>query len=78
MATKVSAGGLILRMKRPFIKLGQFLREVWQELQRVVWPSHEETKGYTMVVIITIIIVALWVGFWDLIFGELVNLLERL
>ncbi len=78
MATKTSAGGIMGRVKRPFLQLGQFLREVWQELQRVVWPTHEETKGYTMVVIITIIIVALWVGFWDLIFGELINLLERL
>jgi preprotein translocase subunit SecE len=67
--------GLLDKIKRPFLNIGKFLREVWSELQRVVWPTHEDTKGYTAVVIITVVIVAVWVGFWDLIFGKLLDLL---
>jgi preprotein translocase subunit SecE len=78
MATaKRTEAGLLNRTKRPFLNVGKFLREVWNELQRVVWPDHEETKGYTLVVMIAVVIVALWVGIWDLVFGNLLDLLIR-
>ena len=72
---KRTEASLLDRIKRPFLNIGKFLREVWNELQRVVWPTHEDTKGYTMVVIIAVVIVAFWVGFFDLIFGKLLDLL---
>jgi preprotein translocase subunit SecE len=79
MATpKAADSGFIMKVKRPFLNIGRFLREVWNELQRVVWPTHEETKGYTVVVIIAVVIVAVWVGFFDLTFGQIVGALERL
>lgn len=79
MATaKATESGFISKIQRPFLNIGRFLREVWNELQRVVWPTHEETKGYTAVVIVAVLIVAVWVGFFDLIFGQLVGALERL
>lgn len=79
MATaKAAEGGFIAKLKRPFVNMGRFLREVWSELQRVVWPTHEESKGYTVVVLVTVVIVALWVAIWDYMFGSLVGLLERL
>lgn len=76
MATgKVQDGGLLARVKRPFLSIGKFLREVWNELQRVVWPSHEETYGFTIVVIVAVVVVAVWVGFWDLLFSQIVRAL---
>jgi preprotein translocase SecE subunit len=49
----------------PVTRLIRFLRDVWGELQRVVWPSHEETYGFTVVVIVAVVVVALWVGTID-------------
>jgi len=64
------------RITRPFKSMWRFLREVWWELQRVVWPSHEDTMGFTGVVIVAVIIVSLWVGLLDLIFTNLVTALR--
>ena len=36
---------------------GQFLREVRGELRKVAWPTREETINYSIVVLITIIVV---------------------
>ena len=74
MATTGTARvGLGARVKRPFQNLSRFLREVWGELQRVVWPSHEETYSYTAVVVIAIAVVAMWVGVLDFIFASIVR-----
>ena len=35
----------------------QFLREVRGELRKVAWPTKDETKNYSIVVLITIVIV---------------------
>ena len=67
---------IVARVKRPFQNFARFLREVWAELQRVVWPSHEETYSYTAVVIIAVVVVAIWVGFLDLIFTTIVQALH--
>ncbi len=68
--------GFVSRVKRPFTNLFEFLRDVWLELQRVSWPSHQETYGFTVVVIIAIVIVSIWVGVWDLVFTHLLSLLN--
>lgn len=64
------------RLTRPFKKIAGFIKEVWMELQRVVWPSHEETNAYTGVVIVAVAIVAAWVGLLDFIFTNLVAALR--
>ncbi len=74
--SKAQAGGFLHRLARPFINTVNFLREVWQELHRVVWPSHEETYTFTIVVLIAVVIVAIWVGALDMIFTKLVGLLH--
>ncbi len=65
---KQQSVGLLTRLQRPFLSLGKFLREVWNELQRVVWPTNEECVGFTVVVIVGVLVVAAWVGLWDAIF----------
>ena len=55
------------RLTRPFVKAYQFLQGVWYELQRVVWPSKEETYTFTIVVIIAVLAVAAYMGILDLI-----------
>ncbi len=67
---------MLERIRRPFIAIGDFFKEVWMELQRVVWPSHEETYAFTGVVIVAVGIIAVWIGLLDLIFTRLVGLLN--
>jgi preprotein translocase subunit SecE len=67
---------MLERIRRPFRALSQFFKDVWMELQRVVWPSHEETYAFTGVVIVSVGLVAVWIGLLDLIFTRLVGALR--
>jgi preprotein translocase subunit SecE len=67
---------MLERIRRPFRTVGNFFKEVWMELQRVVWPSHEETYAFTGVVIVAVGIVAVWMGLLDFIFTRLVGALN--
>ena len=44
-----------------FKKISKFLQEVKQELSKVSWPSREELKGTTIVVIVITLILALFI-----------------
>ena len=60
-----------------FIMRGvQFIKEVWAELNKVVWPSKAETKAYTLVVIVAVTIVATYIGILDVVFAWLVDTLK--
>jgi len=43
----------------------QFLREVRTELKKVTWPSRKDTLAGTVVVLVTIFIVAFFLGIID-------------
>lgn len=42
-----------------------FLKEVWQELTKVAWPTREQTIRYTILVIIVAVAVGLFLGGLD-------------
>ena len=44
----------------------QFLKEVRQELRKVDWPTREETTAYTIVVLVTVVVLTTFVFFVDL------------
>jgi preprotein translocase subunit SecE len=68
MATGKAQGvSLGSRLARPFVNFAHFLKDVYSELQRVVWPSHEETYSFTVVVLIAIAVVAAWVAVLDVV-----------
>lgn len=48
-----------------FKRLAKFLREVKVELKKVSWPSRREISGSTGVVIVTVLIVAIYLGIVD-------------
>ena len=48
----------------------QFSREVRSELRKVAWPSRSETKNYTVVVILTIVVVTALVAVLDWVFSN--------
>ena len=61
-----------------FNKIKGFFNEVYQELQKVAWPSRDELIGSTAVVIIMSLIVSVFIGAVDLILRESINALIRI
>jgi preprotein translocase subunit SecE len=60
-----------------FRKISVFLREVQVELKKVSWSTREELVGSTVVVIVSVIIMAVFIGIWDLLFSKIVSVLIR-
>jgi preprotein translocase subunit SecE len=48
-----------------FRRLIKFINEVRNELKRVSWPSREEIRGSTTVVIIIVLALAVFIGLVD-------------
>jgi len=51
--------------------VGRFFRSVIAELKKVSWPNRRETTTYTIVVIITVLILGVLIGAFDGILGFL-------
>ena len=49
----------------------RFLREVYEELRKVVWPTPAELYRYTLVVIFTVLLLGAFIGGTDFLLGEL-------
>ncbi|HXK35469.1 MAG TPA: preprotein translocase subunit SecE [Candidatus Paceibacterota bacterium] len=54
-------------------KLSSFFRDVVAELQRVNWPTRQETLKYTAVVIGASAAVAVFLGALDLLFSTILS-----
>ena len=50
----------------------RFLREVRDELAKVVWPSRKEVLTYSIVVILTVLVMGLFVFGLDVLFSRVV------
>jgi preprotein translocase subunit SecE len=46
-------------------KVKQFVADVVVEMKKVSWPTVQELRGSTVVVIVTVILVAIFVGLLD-------------
>lgn len=51
--------------------IGQFLRDVYDELRKVVWPTGGELYRYTLVVIFTVVILGVFIGGTDYLLSAL-------
>lgn len=47
------------------LNLVKFLKEVYEELKKVIWPSREQTIRYTILVIIVAVAVGVFLGGLD-------------
>jgi preprotein translocase subunit SecE len=52
---------------------GQFLREVYEELRKVVWPTWGELYRYTLVVIFTVIVLGAFIGGVDYALSQIIK-----
>ena len=51
----------------------RFAREVYDELRKVVWPTPGELYRYTLVVVVTVVIISTFIGAVDYAVGEAVK-----
>ena len=56
-----------------FNKIKAFLKEIKIELKKVNWPTKRETIKQTLIVIVTLVIVALFLGGVDFLFTRFLN-----
>ncbi len=49
----------------------RFLREVYDELRKVVWPTGGELYRYTLIVIFTVIVLGAFIGGTDYLLGAI-------
>ena len=66
---------LIRLLDRYFGSWFQFLREVRNELSKVVWPTKKEATGMTAVVLVFVLIISLYLGIIDFGLSSLVRII---
>lgn len=58
-------------------KVGKFIKECYNEVRfKSSWPSSEELKQYTIVVLVAVAIVSIWIAGFDFIIGRVTRWLE--
>ena len=62
-------------MKNFCARVAKFFRDTKSELKKVVWPSKEDIKTNTVVVLITVAIAAVVMILLDAIFGGILSLI---
>ena len=60
-----------------FNRIKEFFKEVKIELKKVVFPSRDEVMGSTKVVIVLVLIIAIFLGFVDLVLSKLVGMVMK-
>ncbi len=61
--------------KKQRVTVSQFLTEVRAEMKKVTWPTRDEVVSYTIVVLVTVVIMGGLVYFADILFTKLVDLI---
>jgi len=57
--------------------IGKFFNQVKIEMKKVSWPSKSELISSTIVVLISTVVLALYIGVCDLVLSRIVNVLIR-
>lgn len=60
-------------IKSNFSAIGAFFADSWAELKKVRWPSRSELTSYTIVVIVTVVIVTIYFWLLDLGFSRIID-----
>ena len=60
-----------------FKRVSSFIKEVRAEMKKVSWSSKDELLGSTGIVIITVFLLAAFIGFCDFLISKLITLIIR-
>ena len=64
-----------MKLNNLFRKIINFIKESRAELRKVTWPNRKQLISSTVVVIITVALVAVFLGIVDLIFSRIVTII---
>ncbi|GIQ70333.1 preprotein translocase subunit SecE [Xylanibacillus composti] len=64
----------LAKIKQGFGSTFSFFADSWSELKKVRWPNRKEMTSYTIVVIVTVLIVTLYFYVLDMGITELIRL----
>lgn len=56
-------------------RVAAYFREVRAEMRKVIWPTSRETVVFTVIVLVSVLLVALLIWGMDLVFGAFLNLI---
>lgn len=75
--TKSGGGvmGFLSRIGSGFRRTGEFFGDVWSELKKVRWPNRKELTSYTLVVLVTVFLLAIYFYAIDLGLSALIDLI---
>ncbi len=57
-------------------RITRFFQEAWQELKKVTWPTPEQARNLTILVLAVSAAVGLYITFFDTIFGYIAQRLN--
>ena len=57
-------------------RIRRFFVEAWQELKKVNWPTPEQARNLTVLVLAVSLGVGLYIAFFDVIFGAIAKALN--
>ena len=60
-----------------FGRLVEFLKDARVELSKITWPTRDELKGSTTVVIVSVILITIFIGVVDQVFNFLLKYLVK-
>jgi preprotein translocase subunit SecE len=63
----------VKKLRALWDKIAVFLKEVKVEMQKVSWPNKDEIVSYTVVVLITVLILTIIIGIEDKIIGAVLE-----
>ncbi len=64
----------MVAIKENIVELSQYLKDSKGEMKKVTWPSRKATIGLTWVVLLTVFVIALYLGVVDLGLAKLMKL----
>lgn len=64
----------LAKMKQSFGSFFSFFADSWSELKKVRWPKRKELISYTLVVIVTVLIITIYFWVLDVVISRLIDL----
>lgn len=65
----------LAKLKQSFGTTFSFFSDSWAELKKVRWPSRKELTSYTLVVLVTIVVITVYFWVLDIGISQLVELI---
>jgi preprotein translocase subunit SecE len=52
-------------------KIVRFFTEAYAEMLKVIWPTFDDVRKFTVVVLLTVVVIAIFIYLCDVIFGRI-------